>query len=305
MTNRKGGPKTARGKAISSQNAIKHGALSTKLNSKQDQLAYQNMLDALKDAYPQNHPLIHLQLERIASIKVQLDRIQRIIDGTFAQSREPHEKAEKIAQLLEMTPQEGRELLDQMEKGLPANLMRASPQLDNIIKELALHHWEAFESSQEFLDHTPQLCSYLAYHAQQKNMSISHWVPKIKNTLSISSLEKEIISKLIKVAGTDENIQNQFTQLDKSIIDKMLRETTHGIIKQACQQIIEVHKSLMIQNYRADIFTTLMQINDGSIGLRLDDLDKLYRYQTAIQRQLSTAIGELLELNKLILPNGQ
>ena len=300
MTNRKGGPKTASGKAISSQNAIKHGALSTKLNSKQDQLAYQDMLDALKDAYPQNHPLIHLQLERIASLKVQLDRIQRIIDGTFAQSREPHEKAEKIAQLLEMTPQEGRELLDQMEKGLPANLMRASPQLDNIIKELGVYDWEAFESTQEFLDHTPQLCSYLAYHAQQKNMSISHWLPNLKDTISSNFLTNKIVTKLRMLANHDGNNEDESAHLDPRIINQAITETTHEVIKQACQHMIEVHKSLIIKNYKAGLFSSMMQTEDASIGLRLDDLDKLFRYQTAIQRQISTAVGELMHLNKIV-----
>lgn len=299
MTNRKGGPKTARGKAISSQNAIKHGALSTKLNSKQDQLAYQNMLDALKDAYPQNHPLIHLQLERVAYLKVQLDRIQRIIDGTFAQSREPHERAEKIALLLEMTPSEGFDLLSKMEKGLPDSIFRLSSELDNIFKELGLHNWQSFESTQEFLDYAPHLCRYLAYHAHREESTISNWLPKLNFTISQSELEERISNKIRRMYGLNEKIENLSADLDQCTINKMVNETAHGIFKQACQQMIDLYKSTMMQNYKTDIFDSLMKIKDPSIGLKLDDLDKLYRYQTAIQRQLSTTIGELLELNKL------
>jgi hypothetical protein len=45
-------------------------------------------------------------------------------------------------------------------------------------------------------------------------------------------------------------------------------------------------------------FAKLLEIKEFSTTPDLDQLDRLMRYQTTLQRQLSTAIGELLALNK-------
>ena len=45
-------------------------------------------------------------------------------------------------------------------------------------------------------------------------------------------------------------------------------------------------------------FNTLLPIEEHATMPDLDQLDKLMRYQTSLQRQLSTTIGELLSLNK-------
>ena len=44
---------------------------------------YQCMIDMLKESYPSSNPLVSLQIERIAKIKVQLDRVQILIENTF------------------------------------------------------------------------------------------------------------------------------------------------------------------------------------------------------------------------------
>lgn len=46
-------------------------------------------------------------------------------------------------------------------------------------------------------------------------------------------------------------------------------------------------------------FRKLGPIEEQATTPDLDQLDRLMRYQTTIQRQLSTAIGELLALTKI------
>ena len=66
MNKVKGGPKTEAGKAISSQNSIKHGGLSKKFHTPSEQKQYEALLKSLKAQYAQSHPIIGLELERIA-----------------------------------------------------------------------------------------------------------------------------------------------------------------------------------------------------------------------------------------------
>ena len=46
-------------------------------------------------------------------------------------------------------------------------------------------------------------------------------------------------------------------------------------------------------------FEKLLPIEEEATTPNLDQLDKLMRYQTTLQRQLSTTIGELMALTKV------
>ena len=87
MANKKIGPVTIPGKKISSKNALKHGATSPKLINDEEQTRYESLLRDLSKEYSSSSPLIGLQIERIARIAIQLERIQNVIDATFKRSR--------------------------------------------------------------------------------------------------------------------------------------------------------------------------------------------------------------------------
>ena len=103
MVKVRGGPKTKEGKAISSQNAVKHGALTKKFQSSEEQEAYNQILSSLQAQFQQPNPLVQMQLERIASLKIQLDRIQHHIDLSYTNSQSESEKIEKVCEHLNIS----------------------------------------------------------------------------------------------------------------------------------------------------------------------------------------------------------
>jgi hypothetical protein len=76
------GPTSAKGMAISSQNARKHGANAKHLVDADEIALYDNMIVSLKKKYPSDNPLVEMQLARIAKLNVQLTRIQQFIDAS-------------------------------------------------------------------------------------------------------------------------------------------------------------------------------------------------------------------------------
>jgi hypothetical protein len=56
---------------------------------------------------------------------------------------------------------------------------------------------------------------------------------------------------------------------------------------------------MIVRTQKIADFRKLGPIEEQATTPDLDQLDRLMRYQTTIQRQLSTAIGELLALNKI------
>ncbi len=74
-------PLTKSGKCISSKNALTHGATSSKLLNDTEHHSFITLLEELKEADPNQSPLIRMQLERIAKLNVQLEPIQNTIDA--------------------------------------------------------------------------------------------------------------------------------------------------------------------------------------------------------------------------------
>ena len=81
MENKKRGPVTIPGKKVSSKNAIKHGATAKGFINDKERDRYEELISDLTDHYESSNPLIGLQLERIARVTIQLERIQNTIDA--------------------------------------------------------------------------------------------------------------------------------------------------------------------------------------------------------------------------------
>jgi hypothetical protein len=83
---KKGGPKTAKGKLISSHNALKAGATTKQLLNEQEHARFHQLKTDLTNHYHGTNPLIALQIEKIARLHIQLERIQNAIDALYRQS---------------------------------------------------------------------------------------------------------------------------------------------------------------------------------------------------------------------------
>ena len=97
------GPRTASGKTKASKNATTHGATSEAPINAREHEVYETFLAQLKAQYPITSPLIGLQLERIARLKVQLDRIQTTITALHEIERLRVDDIERAAQIMELT----------------------------------------------------------------------------------------------------------------------------------------------------------------------------------------------------------
>ncbi len=91
---KKSGPNTAKGKLVSSQNAIKTGLTAKQLLNDHEYLRLSQLQADLTSHYNGTNPLIALQIEKIARLQIQLERIQNTIDALYRQSEinRPHKK---------------------------------------------------------------------------------------------------------------------------------------------------------------------------------------------------------------------
>jgi hypothetical protein len=96
------GPITQEGKEIASKNALAHGATAKHLLNNDEENRYRSILRSLQKTYPKKHPLIQLQIERIARLHIQLERIQNSIDASFKKTRAQSVVFDKLTNILQM-----------------------------------------------------------------------------------------------------------------------------------------------------------------------------------------------------------
>ncbi len=304
MVKVKGGPITKEGKAISSQNAIKHGALSKKFQSSEEQETYNQLLSSLQAQFQQTNPLVQMQLERIASLKIQLDRIQHHIDLTYAISQSESEKIEKVCEHLNIStsdlyPSSYRQHED---KGLAIFLKALEP----AIHELLANPWNYFETAQEFLDQMPNFCAFLAFSADKKdekiNMLVNRLIFSFESIAMELSIQQSVSSYISSGKASDIRV---IDLIDPLVVSAMIPDAKIQNLKLLANELLVGYQKKKIDQYKYKAFQELMKNEVTPTGLKLDELDKLYRYQTAVQRQISTVMGELIHMQKTVIQSTQ
>lgn len=304
MVKVKGGPITKEGKAISSQNAVKHGALSKKFQSSEEQETYNQLLSSLQAQFQQTNPLVQMQLERIASLKIQLDRIQHHIDLTYAISQSESEKIEKVCEHLNIStsdlyPSSYRQHED---KGLAIFLKALEP----AIHELLANPWNYFETAQEFLDQMPNFCAFLAFSADKKdekiNMLVNRLIFSFESIAMELSIQQSVSSYISSGKASDIRV---IDLIDPLVVSTMIPDAKIQNLKLLANELLVGYQKKKIDQYKFKAFQELMKNEVTPTGLKLDELDKLYRYQTAVQRQISTVMGELIHMQKTFIQSTQ
>ena len=304
MVKVKGGPITKEGKAISSQNAVKHGALSKKFQSSEEQETYNQLLSSLQAQFQQTNPLVQMQLERIASLKIQLDRIQHHIDLTYAISQSESEKIEKVCEHLNIStsdlyPSSYRQHED---KGLAIFLKALEP----AIHELLANPWNYFETAQEFLDQMPNFCAFLAFSADKKdekiNMLVNRLIFSFESIAMELSIQQSVSSYISSGKASDIRV---IDLIDPLVVSAMIPDAKIQNLKLLANELLVGYQKKKIDQYKYKAFQELMKNEVTPTGLKLDELDKLYRYQTSVKRQISTVMGELIHMQKTLIQSTQ
>lgn len=279
------GPTTSSGKAIASQNAIKHGARSQKLTTNETH-NYQQMIDELKESYPSNNPLVSLQIERIAKIKVQLDRVQILIENSFEEANLKTAIDEHLMDLFELDDQQ-RSKMEESESINDLNVIDIEKLTlaSTLIKSNAIN----CQTQEELLSACPEFCEYLINQANTNQISLKLYIDHLESRVfSLDDLETKLsinLRKLIFDPNEDSINQNEILNIP---FERLLI---------AAKAI--VHYPVLLKKIDLKLATCKLIENTSLVKGQpnFETLNNLYRYQTSLQKQLSTTMGELLALN--------
>ena len=159
------GPRTASGKARASKNATKHGATSSTPINVHEHEVYETFLGQLRAQYPSSNPIISLQLERIANLKVQLERIQTAISALHEIERLRVDDIERAAQVMNLTDEDRSHFAVVWRRTMSKDYGSENRPYDRLISvaiELTeIDDLDLFTTHEAFLKHAPMFCDYL------------------------------------------------------------------------------------------------------------------------------------------------
>ncbi len=293
MKNSNGGPVTKSGKLTSSKNALKHGATSKHFINENEVHEYEQLLSKLQKTYSSDNPLVSMQLERIAKIKIQLERINQVINASFEMTEIQNNIDVILMNKLQMSEDQQSQATEMIASNIDLDQIVNEERM-KVSKELNQLSFETFNNPQSFLDQAPPFCKYLHGKAKEHQVPISTYITYEESmNNSQSDLEAKIHFRLIKFMSLEEKF-NPLQNTTEAILTTPLEDLLVGAKSIASA----IHKMKKIDS-KLFIFSQLRNVNQSPVSLDFDVLDKLYRYQTTLQRQLSTCIGELLALNKI------
>lgn len=289
MKNNQTGPITAAGKKDSAKNAIKHGATSTKLINDEEQNRYEFLLAALNNEYKSSNPLIKLQITRIARLNIQLERIQNVIDATFRKCRMRDNTAMKLVDSYTRSGSLIEELAGRLFDAKSHKELEDSRAI--AFELINTNDIAQFTSNEEFTKALPLLCEYLLRKERSSNLPIKKFL--LGEIAKFSDMHREYSRSRAELEETN-------SQSNKLSNDK---ETIKNLDLNLMKIFALSHKAFLSEILIEP--ETHLSIRD-SIGIEEEaalpdgaEMDRLMRYQTTLQRQLSSAIGELLAIRRM------
>jgi len=295
------GPKSRPGKAKVSTNAIRHGAKAKNFINPEEEKTYQTFLKGLKGQYNSQNPIVSAQLERIAKIKIQLDRVQKIIDASFIASQDPEQIDSSLMDLLQMDYKEKR-MAEKIASGkltLPKTIRHNELR---VAAELVHLDTSNFETTEDFLHYTPLMCKYLYKKACKHEIDVDTYITQYASHYVNAETIQELLVDILYIdknkKAEEEDIDIFSDNLETNTIEGKIKNTKLINLKKAAEILKgEINKLADVQ-HKVIAFNQLRQAEISPLTINYDNLDKLYRYQTTLQRQYSTVLGELLVLTK-------
>lgn len=293
-----GGPNTNKGKLISSQNAIKTGVTTKQLLSEHEFSRFNQLKENLSNYYQGENPLIQMQIEKIARLQIQLERIQNAIDALYRKSEmQPLSKNKKDfsdhdseilrLHLLILLGLLDESALAKIEKGL------LGIRLKGAFEKPSLNKSQDEENHKPIVTQQSLLGAYLFAESSYYQQDLTNYLKDKGSAITNSRSSKELYQKLnLEVLTKAIDLMKSPDLSDSIAMDNHYEfHQFNNWFEQELAKLPEQLRELRL----------LMKQKENPINIPIpnfDDLDRLMRYQTNISRQLSTAIGELMVLAK-------
>lgn len=317
MATRKGvgGPKSDTGKSISSKNALKLGLSSMSVNGANEKKLVDEYVDELTNYYRPQSPLEKLQIQRIAICRAKLARLYETERLRLELVQVNFENFPEIV-FKEMGVTEGLSqsmALEGIRYGvitLPCDLPIES--LETIAAEVDRFHGE-LKGDAEFQKAFPTLYQFIKSFTPTSTKASLSLVEKLEIVLKriyqvlrhkiyLGRLENYFADMYSEKDSkkTDDDVEKLMKQINPDYVSPpaIKRVMTYERVMEYLQLFKYLHSTVREARHLIERYEATKSLLVQSTLLPQDQADLFMRYQTTLERRLSNAIGELLELQK-------
>ena len=312
-----GGPRTENGKQRSSQNAMKHGLTAIKPSDETEAVAVAQFAAELTDYYQPQSPVEKLQIERIAICRAKLARLYEV-EQVRLQIAKKNIENDPAQIFKEMNIAKGlvREMaLEGLRRGditLPCDLTYGA--LRAIVSEIDSFHGR-LDSESDLRKYFPALVKFLLQY------------PARGLGTEPTLLERfEVVIRRIRKSMRQDIYLGNLVQIFEEIMEKEMQKDDFGYqgVAELMQEIgkeytpPEPAKSALTFSQLQSLLPLFVHLQGAlkdaqllieryqesknllvkSAMLPAPEADLLMRYQTTLERRLSSSLGELLALQK-------
>jgi len=285
-----GGPKTDKGKAISSRNSTTHGLTARRWINANEQSLFDETVEAFNNDFDPQTSIEKVLIVKMAECTVRLMRIQNSENAMFdlasSEAAHPEDSINSLSN-------NNEDLTQAVKNTSPLRLQfnaddfnKKTDILDQIKQQTFndILDWDYLESSM------PIVASYIVQKCTDENL-------KLHNLISRKSGQSGFVR--IEIIGIRPGDKEEKVS-PPPIVDIM--ENAHKISSSSLQKYLDnlahnITKDLQVQYILKDLDRRTQQIKDAAIP-DTQKLSLIQRYRTADERQFSKTLGELLELQK-------
>ena len=283
------GPKTGKGKAVSSRNSTTHGLTARRWLDTNEQSLFDETVEAFNADFEPQSSIEKVLIVKMVECTVRLMRIQQTENAMFdlASSEAGH-------------PEESIRSLDNSSEKLTQAVYAAASanwQLNsrtfaknmNILDEIDRQNLSDISGWLYVEDNMPVAADYIIKKCINENLNLYDFISRETDQSNNTGIKFIVIRK---------NDSNKSTPLSIEEIT----ENSHQISSSSMQTYLDLlanslARDIQVQFILKDLDKRTQQIKDAAIP-DTQKLSLVQRYRTADERQFSKTLGELLELQK-------
>jgi len=290
-TKHSGGPKTNKGKAISSRNSITHGLTARRWLNAEEQALFDETVEAFNNDFDPQTSIEKVLIVKMAECTVRLMRIQNTENAMFDlatnEAGNPIETIKSLDSNSDRLIQDVQDTISITWKFDPSSYARKMQMLIELEGQKLdrISDWSYVENNMSV--NTDYICEA----SIAMNLTIQDFILRESN-------QSYFIDVRVTFLGHNESQKD-----DALTIDEIFKDS-HKISATSLQEYfknlkIRIINDLQVQTVLRDSAERSQQIKDAAIP-DTQKLSLIQRYRTADERQFSKTLGELLKLREML-----
>jgi len=292
-TKHSGGPKTDKGKAISSRNSTTHSLTARRWLNAEEQTLFDETVEAFNNDFNPQTSIERVLIVKMAECTVRLMRIQNTENAMFDLASSEAEHPDEVIKSLNHDNSDSK-LIKAIQAASLGNLKydpKAEEEKKNLINEINSQNMSDVSGWGYIEKHMPMIKAYIIDKCTEEDLDLYDFIhresdnnPRPIRILLVSPGDPVVDDEPI----TKKEIEKDVTKIKSTDFQLYLKNLS-----------ISLNQDIMIQNILFNLEKRTQQVKDAAMP-DTQKLSLIQRYRTADERQFSKSLGELLKLREML-----